>query len=181
MYEWRWVRRLTLRVRSLFMRGRVERELAEELQYHLDERAAAEIARGCSPEDARLVALRAMGGVEQRKEECRDARGTQIVDHFVQDLRYGVRALARNPGFTTAAIVSLALGIGANTAIFSIIDALLLDSLPVERPRELVLLNPDGIRNGWTAGSLTWSYQTYRGLRTASGSSPASSPNAPTP
>jgi predicted permease len=149
----------------LLLRRRVERELADEFQFYLDERTAAEIARGLSPVEARRVALRAMGGIEQRKEECRDARGTQAIEHLLQDVRYGVRSLARNPSFAAAALVSLALGIGANTAIFSIIDALLLDSLPVERPRELVLMNPAGLRNGWTAGDRTWSYPSYLGLR----------------
>jgi putative ABC transport system permease protein len=163
--DWRWIRRLILRLRSLFLRGRVERELAEEFQFHLDERVAAEIARGLAPQEARRMALRAMDGMEQRKEECRDARGTQVIEQFLQDLRFGVRSLTRNPGFATAALVSLTLGIGANTAIFSIVDTLLLDSLPVERPRELCLLNPAGMRNGWTAGSRTWSYQAFSGIR----------------
>jgi predicted permease len=149
----------------LFYRRRVERELAEEFQFHLDERIAADLARGIAPEAARRAALRAMEGMEQRKEECRDARGTQLIEQFLQDVRYGFRSLARNPGFAAAALVSLTLGIGANTAIFSIIDTLLLDSLPVERPRELVLLNPTGLRNGWAEGSRTWSYPAYRGIR----------------
>jgi predicted permease len=165
MGDWRWIRRLTLRFRSLFLRRRVERELADEFQFYLDERVAAELARGVSPDEARRVALRAMGGIEQRKEECRDARGTQAVERLVQDVRYGVHSLARNPGFAAAALMSLAFGIGANTAIFSIIDTLLFDSLPVERPRELVLVNPAGLRNGWTTEDRTWSHPAYRGLR----------------
>src|SRR5262245_14106931 len=82
-----------------------------------------------------------------------------------QDVRYASRRLVAQPGFTLVAVLTLGLGIGANTATFSIINALLLDSLPVERPRELVQLNPTGLRDGWTAGSRTWSYQAYRGLR----------------
>jgi predicted permease len=82
-----------------------------------------------------------------------------------QDLRYGARMLWRNPGLTSIAVATLALGIGANTAIFSIVDKLLLESLPVERPRELVMLRPNGIRNGWVAGSMTWSYPAYAGMR----------------
>src|SRR5262245_12585872 len=82
-----------------------------------------------------------------------------------QDIRYASRRLIAQPGFTIVMVLTLALGIGANTAIFSIIDTLLLDSLPVDRPRELVLLNPTGLRNGWTAGNLTWSYPVYRSLR----------------
>jgi hypothetical protein len=92
-------------------------------------------------------------------------RRMQLVEHLVQDIRYGCRSLMRSPGFATAVLMSLALGIGANTAIFSIIDKLLLESLPVERPRELVMLNPTEVRNGWTSGSRTWSHPVYRGLR----------------
>jgi predicted permease len=84
---------------------------------------------------------------------------------FWQDLRYASRRLVAQPGFTIVAVLTIALGIGANTAIFSIIDALLMDSLPVERPRELMLLNPAGMRNGWTTASRTWSYPAYLGLR----------------
>jgi predicted permease len=84
---------------------------------------------------------------------------------FWQDVRYARRRLVAQPAFTAVAVLTIALGVGANAAIFSIIDALLLDSLPVERPRELVLLNPTGMRNGWTAADRTWSYQAYRGLR----------------
>jgi predicted permease len=156
-----------LRLRTLLDRSRVERELEEEFQFHIEARTAQEIARGLPPEEARIVALRAMHGVEQRKEECRDMRRTAFVDNLLQDVRYASRSLLKSPGFACAALLSLALGIGANTAIFSIIDKLLLESLPVERPRELVLLNPGGFRNGWVGGRTTVSYQTYLGLRDA--------------
>jgi predicted permease len=82
-----------------------------------------------------------------------------------QDLRYGARMLWKNPGLTSIAVATLALGIGANTAIFSFVDKLLLESLPVERPRELVMLRPNGLRGGWVAGSMTWSYPAYAGIR----------------
>ena len=79
------------------------------------------------------------------------------METLLRDVRYGIRSLIKRPGFTIVALIALALGIGANTAIFSLVDKLLLESLPVERPRELVMLNPEGIRNGWTAGRMTWS------------------------
>src|SRR5262245_27142604 len=109
MRDWRWLRRLTLRVRSLVRHRRVEDELAEEFQFHIDERIAQEIARGAPPDEARRVALRAMDGLERRKEECRDMRRTALVEHLLQDVRYGCRSLLRSPGFAAAALVSLAL------------------------------------------------------------------------
>src|SRR4030095_4773117 len=165
MREWRWLRRLTLRLRTLLLRSRVERELDEEFRFHIDQRTAAEIAKGHSPDEARRIAVRAMDGIEQKKEECRDVRRTQVVDQLLQDLRYGLRTLVKSPGFTAAALLSLAAGIGANTAIFSLIDKLLLESLPVSHPRELVLLTPPAPRNVWPPSNLTWSHAAYRGLR----------------
>ena len=101
-------------------------------------------------------------------DRAREKRGKWLmVADFWQDVRYASRRLIGQPGFTIVMVLTLALGIGANTAIFSIIDTLLLESLPVDRPRELVLLNPTGLRNGWTSGNLTWSYPAYRGLRDA--------------
>src|SRR5947207_14607409 len=145
MHEPRWLRRLTLRIRSIVRHRRVEDELAEEFRFHIDERIAQEIARGLTPDEARRAALRAMDGLEQRKEECRDMRRTQFVDELLRDVRYSARSLLRSPGFAAAALASLALGIGANTAIFSIMDKLLLESLPIQRPRQLALLNPTGL------------------------------------
>jgi predicted permease len=103
---------------------------------------------------------------ERLDDHAREQQGRWMMfADFWQDVRYASRQLVAQPGFTIVVVLTLALGIGANTAIFSIVDALLLDSLPVERPRELVLLTPAGLRNGWTTGDRTWSYQAYRGLR----------------
>ena len=118
-----------------------------------------------APEEARRQAVLKFGAVEAVRETYRDRRSLPFLEHLLQDTRYAARTLRKTRGFTVVAVTTIALGIGANTAIFSIIDALLLDSLPVERPRELVLLNPAGMRNGWTAGSLTWSYRSHHGLR----------------
>ena len=133
-----------LRLRSLVSGASVDRELDEELRYHLEQHVDANIARGMTPEAARTAALRAMGGVEQRKEECRDARGISVIENLLRDLRLAVRQLRKQPGFTFTAIVSLALGIGANTAIFQLLNALSLRALPVRAPHELVEMRLTG-------------------------------------
>jgi len=134
----RWFYKLPLRFRSLFRRGRVERELSDELRFHLENLTQEYIANGMTPEDARYAALRELGGVDQIKEECRDMRRINFIDNLIQDVRYGVRTLARSRGFAAVAIVTLALGIGANTAIFSVVNTVLLRPLPFEDPSSLV-------------------------------------------
>src|SRR5262245_11305382 len=136
-----WFYTVPLRLRSLFRRNQVEQELDEELRYHIERQIEEHIAKGMTPEEARYAALRAMGGVEQRKEECRDMRRVRLIEELMQDVRYGLRTLRRSPGFTAVAALTLALGIGANTTMFSLIDAVLLKSLPVRRPEELVSLS----------------------------------------
>ena len=145
---------LRLRLLSLFRKNRVDHELDAELRFHLEKQIAANIASGMSPAEARSTALRTFGGVEQIKEECRDARGVVFIETMIADIRYGLRTLRRSPTFTAVAVLSLALGIGANTAIFTLIDAVLIKMLPVKKPEQLVVITwgakewPRDIMNG---------------------------------
>ena len=132
------LRILIKRVRALYQNEDLERQLDEELRYHLDRETERLIRDGLNPKDARLAAMKAFGGFELAKEECRDARGVRLVETFVRDVRYGVRMLLKNKGFTIVAVFSLALAIGANTAIFSIINSVVLQPLPFAEPDQLV-------------------------------------------
>jgi len=129
--------RIKRRWRALFRKDELERELDAELRFHVERETAQNLRSGMDQEEARYAALRSFGGIEQSREECRDARGLRLIEEFCQDLRYGVRALGKNRSFTTIAVLSLALGIGANTAIFQLIDAVRLRTLPVKAPQEL--------------------------------------------
>lgn len=134
----RWLRQFVLRIRSIVLGSRVDRELDDEMRFHLEQQIAINIASGMNPEEARRAALRAFGGVEQRKEECRDTRRVSWLIDAIRDGRHALRLLARNPVFAVAAVFSLGIGIGANVAMFSVVDALLLKKLPVPQPDGLV-------------------------------------------
>src|SRR5215813_3156289 len=136
--------RLRLRLRAIFFKSKMEEELDEEVRFHLEREIEKNIARGMSPEEARYAALRSFGGVERVKEESRDVRGARLLEEVWQDLSYGARTLRRSPGFTAVATLSLALGIGANTAIFSVLYAVMLRPLPYRDPNHLVLIFSKG-------------------------------------
>ncbi|HEX4229784.1 MAG TPA: ABC transporter permease [Bryobacteraceae bacterium] len=136
----RFVNIVRLKLRSLFSRISVEQELDEELRYHLEREIEAGIAAGMTPEDARYAALQSVRDIEQRKEECRDMRGTRWMEDLGNDLRYGIRQLLKNKGFFAIAAVTLALGIGANTAIFSAVNGVLLRPFPYRHPGKLMSL-----------------------------------------
>ena len=146
-----------LRFRSVFSRNMVEQELDEELRFHLERQIEQDIAAGKPPNEARYAALQSMRDLEQRKEECRDARGIGLLESFARDLRYATRILRRDPLFSGMAILTLALGIGANTTVFTFVENILMSSLPVRDPQRIV--------------SLTWgkepnmSYPNYVDLR----------------
>jgi predicted permease len=129
---------LRLRLRALFLRSRVEQELDEELRYHLDRQIEHNIAQGLSAKEAREASLREFDGFEQRKEECRDMRGLNLVNGLNQDLRYALRQLAKNPGFSVTAVLLPALGLCASVAIFAFVDAALLKPLPYPQAARLV-------------------------------------------
>ena len=126
-----------MRLRSLLRRRRVETELDKELQFHLERQMEENFANGMAAGEARLAALRLFGGVSQIEEECRDMRRTQYMENLWQDLRYAVRVLAKNPVFTMVVVLTLGLAIGANSAIFSVIEGVLLKPLPYPRAERL--------------------------------------------
>ncbi|MFY9551173.1 MAG: ABC transporter permease, partial [Thermoanaerobaculia bacterium] len=157
----RWWFTAPLRLKSIFSRRRVESELDEELQFHLEHKIEEGIAEGLSPEEARYRALRAIGGLDQKKEEMRDTRRIHWLTDFVDDVRYAIRSLRRTPGVAAFVVMTIALGIGMTATPFSMLDALIFRPYPVPHPRDVVTLVSTSRDNSFD----DFSYREYLDIR----------------
>jgi macrolide transport system ATP-binding/permease protein len=143
----RWYYKLPLRLRSLFHKDRAELDLSDELQFHLQNQIDEFVAQGMNPQEAGRAARQSLGGVEQVKEECRDMRRTNLIENFLQDVRFGFRMLRRSPGFTVLTILCLTLGIGANAAVFSWVEGILLRPYPLVSHQERLVTLTGTVRD----------------------------------
>jgi predicted permease len=153
------------RLLALFSRGRLAREFDREIEDHLAMLRERYLRQGMTPAEADLASRRQFGGIVQVKETHRDHMGFPRLENLLQDILYGMRALRRSPGFTAVAVLSLALGIGANTAIYSVINAILLRALPVADPERLVVVAVPFVKRGELSYNQSFSYPQYRHLR----------------
>ncbi len=156
-----WLFTIPLRLRSLFRTRQVEQELSDELQFHLERKIEEGIAHGLPRDEARYAAMRAMDGLEQRKEEMRDMRRVRWLTDFVADVHYAIRSLRRTPGLTAFVVVTIALGIGMTATPLSMLDALIFRPYPVPHPGDVVTLVSTSHDNSFD----TFSYREYLDIR----------------
>jgi putative ABC transport system permease protein len=161
-----WLFTIPLRLRSLFRRAQADQELDDELRDHLEQATEQYVAKGMAPGEAQRRARLDLGGIEQTKEHCRDTRRVNRIQDLMQDLHFGLRLLRKNPGFTSIAVLTLALAIGANTAIFSAVYAVLIKPLPFKNADRMVFILKKNAPRGWSrnpiapAEILAWRNQT---------------------
>ncbi|HEV2499877.1 MAG TPA: ABC transporter permease [Terriglobia bacterium] len=160
---------LVYRLRALFRRGAVEADLSDELRFHYEQEVEKHVNAGLSRQEAQRQAALSFGGIEQTKEECRDARGIRFIETILQDVRYGLRQLRRNPGFTAIAVITLALGIGGTSAIFTYINAWIIKPLPYPHSERLMVFESHNTKIGWTTYGLnsTASFMDFKRQQTS--------------
>ena len=158
-----WASVVAARLRGLFEHKRLERELDDEVRFHLEMQIEDNLKAGMNPAEARYAALRSFGGVEPMKETYRERRAFALVETTAQDLRYAVRTLRKSPGFTVTSVAVLALAIGANTAMFSVLNAVLFRPLPYRSPEQLAMLwSEDPSKNLREGRPAYWNVEQWR-------------------
>jgi predicted permease len=162
MRSQKWIYTVPLRLRSLFRRRRVDEELDEELRYHVERKTEENMARGMSAEEARRAALLDLRGVERTKQECQDVMPLVWLDHFRRDVHYAFRMLARNPGFAAVAVVALALGIGVDTAMYTIVNGALSWDMGLENRDEIVAVSSTNAGHSEDWSTSYPDFQDYR-------------------
>jgi macrolide transport system ATP-binding/permease protein len=163
-----WTRRLWIKLETLFRRNRAAQHLDDEIEFHLEQQIGENIAAGMNREEARYAAMRAFGNPMVLKEETRDAWGWIWLEQIAQDLRYGARGLAKNPGFTVVGVLAVALGIGVNTGIFSVLNGVALKLLPVPQAQQIVSVDQifhGKFRRNLHGESGLFSYSEYKNYR----------------